>query len=209
MKQPEHLRNDLLIKALDEELSGCERVAVEAHIATCEKCRDKLEELRCFSDGVETLVGSCIPVYPADARENLASRMNEICSRPTHAAPRKLVWQIGLGMGIAATLALAVLFAPHYHQATKPLGSSAVAAQSNTFEIDGETFIALPYSNPDLPLAGPHIVEMQVPVASLQDAGIVFEPVSNEISAPDRSVLADVLLGMDGQPLGVHILETD
>jgi hypothetical protein len=78
-----------------------------------------------------------------------------------------------------------------------------------SFEVDGETFVALPYSNPDLPLTAPHIVRMQVPVASLADAGITFEPVSSEVSSPDRSVLADVLLGIDGQPLGVHVLNAE
>jgi len=47
---------------------------------------------------------------------------------------------------------------------------------------------------------------MQVPVSSLADIGIALEPVSNEVLNQDRSVLADVLLGADGQPLGVHVV---
>ena len=47
---------------------------------------------------------------------------------------------------------------------------------------------------------------MQVPVSSLTAAGIVFEPVSIGASSADRTVLADLLIGTDGQPLGVHIL---
>jgi hypothetical protein len=78
--------------------------------------------------------------------------------------------------------------------------------QSNGFEVAGELFSPLPYSNPDLPIGAPHIVRMQVPVSSLSDAGIAFEPVSNQALTADSSVLADVLLGMDGQPLGVHVL---
>ena len=76
-------------------------------------------------------------------------------------------------------------------------------------EIEGESFIALPYSNPDLPISSSRIVQMQVPVSSLAEAGVVFGPISNTAAAADRSVLADVLLGLDGQPLGVHVLEIE
>jgi hypothetical protein len=72
--------------------------------------------------------------------------------------------------------------------------------------VDGESFIPLPYSNPDLPIAAHRIVQMQVPVSSLADAGVHFEAISSEVSSGDESVLADVLLGIDGQPLGIHVL---
>jgi hypothetical protein len=45
-----------------------------------------------------------------------------------------------------------------------------------------------------------------VPVSSLADIGIALEPVANQVLNQDRSVLADVLLGADGQPLGVHVV---
>jgi len=64
----------------------------------------------------------------------------------------------------------------------------------------------LPYSNPDLPASAPRIVQMQVPVSSLANIGISMEPAVNEILNQDRTVLADVLLGADGQPLGVHVV---
>jgi hypothetical protein len=50
---------------------------------------------------------------------------------------------------------------------------------------------------------------MQVPVSSLADAGIYVEPVGSRMTAPDHAVLANVLLGLDGQPLGVHVLTSD
>jgi hypothetical protein len=78
-----------------------------------------------------------------------------------------------------------------------------------SFDVAGETFVSLPYSNADLPINTPRIVRMQVPVASLLDAGVIFEPVSNDPGALDRSVLADVLIGMDGEPLGVHVIGSE
>jgi hypothetical protein len=47
---------------------------------------------------------------------------------------------------------------------------------------------------------------MQVPVSSLADVGIGLDPVANDVLSQDRSVLADVLLGADGQPMGVHVV---
>jgi hypothetical protein len=97
-----------------------------------------------------------------------------------------------------------ILIVPKHRDEPKP--SSAAISMTDSLEVDGETFIALPYSNPDLPLGASHIVQMQVPLSSLADIGIVLEPVANEISGVDRSVLADVLVGTDGQPLGVNVL---
>jgi hypothetical protein len=116
------------------------------------------------------------------------------------------MWRFGWGMAIAASLALGILVAPRPKRTPEPKQSSVMTTQSNTFEVDGESFVALPYSNPDLPMSASRIVQMQVPVSSLADVGIVLEPVSNEGSGQDRSVLADVLVGTDGQPLGVHVL---
>jgi len=45
-----------------------------------------------------------------------------------------------------------------------------------------------------------------VPVSSLADIGLGLEQVASEVSNQDRTVLADVLLGADGQPLGVHVV---
>jgi hypothetical protein len=114
--------------------------------------------------------------------------------------------RFGWGMAIAATLVFGITFAPRAKHA--PNDSNPALTQSATtgsFEIDGETFIALPYSNADLPIGAPRIVQMRVPVSSLAAAGVTFEPISSHLSNAEDSVLADVLLGIDGQPLGVHV----
>ena len=50
---------------------------------------------------------------------------------------------------------------------------------------------------------------MEIPVTSLADAGIVVESVLSRAAQPEQAVLADVLLDVDGQPLGVHVINED
>ena len=120
----------------------------------------------------------------------------------------KVLRRLGWGMAIAAALAIGITLAPHTRHVQsnyQPAPSQSLSNQ--TFEVDGETFIALPYSNADLPLNSPHIVQMRIPVSSLTAAGVTFQPISSEVSTGEDSVLADVLLGIDGQPLGVHVAD--
>ncbi len=208
MTKSDHLTNDLLVRAMDDELSGAESVLVESHLAECGECRQSYRSLRVLSAGIESFV-TAIPAHSSDAQRELLAR--KLHSRnaplPLPHTPEKVLRRFGWGMAIAATLAIGIMLAP---RSKHSVGSSPAVASDlqsgGSFEIDGETFIRLPYSNPDLPMSSAHIVQMQVPVSSLMDAGIVFEPISSQVAAPDRSVLADVLLGIDGQPLGVHVL---
>jgi hypothetical protein len=208
MTKPDHLTDDLLIRAIDDELAGSEIAVVESHLSRCEECRQKLQALRSLSARVETAVMNVVPEQLPEHRESLVRALE---SREHGAASQRHtgIRRFGWGMAIAASLALAVFFGTQWTHRTEINMSAGVrdAQATSAIEVDGETFIALPYSNPDLPMGAPHIVQMQVPVSSLADAGIVFEPISNRVAAPDRSVLADVLLGIDGQPLGVHVLE--
>lgn len=214
MRIEDHLDDDLLVRSIDDELSGSETVLVAAHLASCEHCRQKHQQLHSLSAGLESQIAALVPEVRPDAwigeRNGLAHALElreNAARRP--AAPRILP-RLGWGMAMAATLAIGIMLAPQWKQHFVLGHSAAPQGQSSTsFEFDGETFVALPYSNPDLPLMAPHIVQMQVPVSSLADAGIVLEPVSGEVSAADRSVLADVLLGIDGQPLGVHVLSAE
>jgi anti-sigma factor RsiW len=204
MKTSEHLDTGLLILAIDEELAEPDRSAVEAHLSTCADCKARYHELAILSVRLESAIAA-IPVQaPASLRDGLVAHLDR-------ARPNPLIsWRVGWGMAIAAGLALGLVFLPHSHVASGlAKASSASVAGNGTFELDGETFVSLPYSNSDLPVSAPRIVRMQMPVSALADAGLVFEPVSTETARADRSVLADVLLGADGEPLGVHVVANE
>jgi anti-sigma factor RsiW len=205
---PIHPADDLLIKAVDDELPASDALEVNSHLSACESCRRRYYAIRHLSASIESAVAAPYLELSHEWRARLERRLES--SEP--AAPvsntsyllRRLSW----ATAIAAALAFVLVFSAQWKRVAKTAAPVA-AVQPGAFEVDGESFVPLPYSNPDLPLNASHVVQMQVPVSSLADAGIVFEPISNEMSASDRSVLADVLLGMDGRPLGIHVLNAE
>jgi anti-sigma factor RsiW len=203
-----HVSEASLIKAVDDELSSEETREIEAHLSVCEDCGRRYHALRRVSETVESALAAIHVDVLHEQRARLASDLEtrEAVRPAVHSSRplRRLSW----AMAAAAALALGLLITRQWKHAVKTAGPPSTAEVA-VLEVDGERFVALPYSNPDLPLNDSHIVQMQVPVSSLADAGIVFEPISNEMSAPDRSVLADVLLGIDGRPLGIHVVSAE
>lgn len=204
-----HVSEASLIKAVDDELSAGESAEIETHLCVCEDCRRRYQSLRQLSSAIESAVAA-LPVASHEERARLEGQLEsmQIAAPGRDAKTRRLALRTAAGLAVAAAVACALLVAPQWKRSAENTGSR-VDIQPSVFEVDGERFVALPYSNPDLPLNDSHVVQMQVPVSSLADAGIVFEPISNEMTAPDRSVLADVLLGIDGRPLGIHVLTAE
>ncbi len=220
----EHLSNDLLVRAMDDELTGGETLAAERHLASCETCRSRQSELRRVSDGLESFLGAWSSAKASSVAGQASERIAEQRNRqqllaalegpkqsvPSTAGAGRTLARFGWVLAAAAMLAIGV----NYKLNTKATGletikAGSVATAVAALEVNGETFTSLPYSNPDLPLGGSHVVQMEVPVASLADAGVMVEPTAARMTSPDRAVLADVLLGIDGQPIGVHVLSLD
>ena len=207
MTNPDHPGDDVFLRAMDDELSGAEIVQVESHLLQCEPCKRNYQKLRFISAQVESLLAGMPVQNSAGERADLAKRLEaRQNSKPTAQNPGRVLQRFGWGMGIAAMLALGITLFPGRHTLNSKQTLVSEVQPTRSLQIDGESFILLPYSNPELPVSTSHIVQMQVPISSLTDAGIVVDSVSNEIPARDTPVLADVLLGMDGQPFGVHVL---
>ncbi|MGH9609895.1 MAG: anti-sigma factor family protein [Bryobacteraceae bacterium] len=204
MKPDEHLTHELLVRALDDELPVEERAAAQQHLSECEACQREYGALRTLSVRLGAVVASVEAGTPKGSRESLAAALE-----PQEQAPaaggrplRAVLW----GVAIAAGLVLAAIWIPWtIERHTASPAPEFVQAANGSIDLDGESFLLLPYSNPDLPISASHIVEMQVPIASLADAGVSVEPVS---AAGSGSVFADILIGLDGQPLGIHVLRT-
>lgn len=207
---PEHISDDQLVRAVDDELSSAELVRVELHLGECAVCKRRYDDLRVLSLDIESAVVN-VPsgAFESDRRQ-LLERLDAATARPRQAPISREAFGMRW-LPVAAALLAGVVWMMHGlygHHGSRLDELAKVQPQtaSSEIEVDGESFVSLPYSNPDLPLAAPHIVQMEVPVSSLQDAGLVLEPVASDGSESDRSVLADVLFGMDGQPIGVHVV---
>jgi anti-sigma factor RsiW len=204
----ERVNFDLLVRAIDQELSPAEMEWVPAHIAACVECRHESAAIQSLSSEVEAVVDRAPVIEQMGDREKISAL------KPVRVGADRVMRRFGWGMAIAATLAFGIILAPKQKpgaptEAGSPQQASGKNAGSNAIEIDGETFVALPYSNPDLPTMAPRIVQMEVPVSSLAGIGLGLEQIASEVSNQDRTVLADVLLGADGQPLGVHVVSWD
>jgi hypothetical protein len=208
MMQTGHLDTDTLVRAIDDELSPSEHFAIDGHLASCEQCQARFEELRVLSVRIDAWAASIPLVSTSADRDSLQGELNRReASAIRHKKSGRLARRAGWGLAVAAGVAVTLMLFPRLRQDASLESPQANQVAGGTLEIEGETFVSLPYSNAELPMSTPRIVRMQVPVASLLDAGVIFEPVSNDAQALDRSVLADVLLGMDGEPLGVHVID--
>ena len=74
-------------------------------------------------------------------------------------------------------------------------------ATASTVEYSRE-FVALPAYNPAVPTDDLHIVRVQLPTSTLWQMGAPINP-----AAPDRRVLADFVVGQDGTPYGVRLVQ--
>jgi hypothetical protein len=205
-----HLDNALLIAAADRELSAAEAVAVESHLSICSACRARFDALAALSDDVAGIVSAPSASGKLAGRERLAAALAAREQAPADHVFERAMERYGWAIAAAALLAVCVLVFQQKARLTESAGHPAAAhAQMPTIDVNGESFLPLPYSNEDLPLNSSHVVEMQVPLSSLASAGIVLEPGAGAMPGMERTALADVLVGMDGQPLGVHVLSVD
>lgn len=205
-----HLDDALLIAAADRELSAGEAVTVESHLSVCPACRVRFDALGTLSDDLTGVV-SALPIQGKSAqRERLAATLTAKEQAPADRVFERALERYGWAIAAAALLAVCILIFQQKARLTKSAGPTVAAhAQMPTIDVNGESFLPLPYSNEDLPLNSSHVVEMQVPLSSLASAGIVLESGAGAMPGMERTALADVLVGMDGQPLGVHVLSVD
>lgn len=208
MTDSDHLDNFQLIGLLDGETPPAEADALRLHLSSCQMCRRNQDEFAQLSSGVASVInGGRIESSP-DGRANLASALAAADADKLDASNSgNIMRRFGWAMAVAASLAIALLFVPAKKAGFQPVQQNGAKTSSSSLDVNGESFIALPYSDPNLPLNAARIVETQVPVSSLAAAGIVLEPGMNDGS--DRTVLANVLLGIDGQPLGLHVLTAE
>ena len=241
MREESHLSDSLLVKVLDGELTGAEKIEVEIHLAGCAECLDRLDRWADLSTEIARVVDAVPAPIARHSRERLIRTMaaipvSGVALRTRARQGRTLAWVAAL----AACLAIATLFSiriarhsakqnerpaaiqidngRHSSPATiarvipdQPVKRHAILArntapaQSNSTagSTAADGFWPLPYSNPGLPVDSADVLRVRVRLSALTEAGVVTASPATD----DPWVQADVLLGADGEPRGIRLLQ--
>jgi anti-sigma factor RsiW len=209
-----HLSEDLIARIVDNELTPTERLFAERHLAVCTDCRKKRREWAEVAEHVQDLVLGQEPVVPANARQRLVSALAQrhpAAVLTPQEAPAW--WKWGAVAAVAASLAFFVSLPPvrtHLSDVLNPSGTrTQMAATSGVNQFNAEeterNFIPLPYSGVALAEGEEGIVRVQLPASALANEGIIPPGAYAENSLVD----ADLLLGLDGQPQGIRLVNAD
>jgi hypothetical protein len=215
-----HLSEDLIARTVDDELTAAERLFAERHLAVCVVCRQKRREWAELAESVQDLVLEHEPVVPAGARQRLLDALEQRqpagTPRVDTQVPRREApawWRPGALAALAASLAFVFSLPPvrtRLSELGNPAGHNARAVansandQQATDDLGGN-FIPLPYSGLALAEGDEEIVRVQMPASALADEGIIPPGAYAENSLVD----ADLLLGLDGQPQGIRLVNVD
>jgi hypothetical protein len=210
-----HIQDGLLAKAVDEELTMDERLFVERHLAVCPTCRERRRQWAELSDRVQDCVLATAVAVPDLSRECLAASVGV----PASASPaevRRRHWILPRAGAAAAVACLVVLGSAGVFWKIGPWAGKRLDLAANRAAVVDDVrggegdFIPLPYSADAVPDAE-RIVRVELPVSVLEEEGIL--PAGGVDSAAvygDGWVLADVAVGLDGQPAGIRLVdETD
>jgi Putative zinc-finger len=210
-----HLSEDLIARVVDDELTPTERLFAEGHLAVCANCRQKRSEWAEIAERVQDLVLDHEPIVPANGRQRLVNALYQPKSQHPATARQESPawWRWGAVAAVAASLAFLISLPPVRTQLTALWSPSGHAAETAASQIENQsgsgdaerTFIPLPYSGVELAEGEEEIVRVQMPVSALTNAGIIPAGAYAENSWVD----ADLLLGLDGQPQGIRLVNTD
>jgi anti-sigma factor RsiW len=210
-----HIPDELVAKAVDEELTIDERLFVERHLAACPTCRERRRQWAELSDRVQDCVLATEVSVSSLSRECLAASVG-VEANASSAEVRRRRWILPRAGAVAAVACLVVLGSAGVFWKTGPWALTRTdpaanrAAAVDDIRWDNGDFIPLPYSADAVP-GSERIVRVELPVSALAEQGIL--PAGALDSAAmygDGWVLADLAVGLDGQPSGIRLVdETD
>lgn len=209
-----------LLLALDGELLPDEAASIARHVERCPVCYAQWEQWRRIAERILDYHNGTLQARVPPMRLPLPHV--EAGSRRARAKARVLA---AISGAAAALVCLAWLFARADRPAQMPQRATAaapvvaalppalpqqqavrhrrpqprrVAARAS----DNPSFLALPFSDDALPIRDATVVRVQLPVEELRLTGLVVE--GAEAAA---TVQADVLLGIDGLPRGIRLVQ--
>jgi anti-sigma factor RsiW len=210
-----------LLLALDGELEPSEATSILRHVESCPVCRAQCEQWKQISERIVE--------YHHGALQAQVARISPVIPRvEAHSSrSRAKTRVIAAVSGAAAALVCLVWLSARPDRPKPPVTphlnspAPAVAARASTspppqavrhqrphrrhdgmVAADSRDFFALPFSDAALPLSDATVVRVQLPIEELRLTGLAVE------GEPTGVVIqADVLLGIDGLPRGIRLVQ--
>lgn len=199
-----------LLLALDGELDPPEFEKITRHAQTCSICGARLAEWKRLSDQIQAYHRSfhvSAPPVPLPQRvQSFAAVRLAVAFSAVAMAVACLFWPFGTKHP-PVTIAPPPVVVQDFQAAPPSAHPSVISRKPSRHKrtsiaaAPNSGFIALPFSDTALPLAGATVVRVQMPIEELQSTGL---PVIN--ARPGAAVQADVLVGIDGLPRGIRLV---
>jgi anti-sigma factor RsiW len=197
-----HPTEERLLLAFDGELEADAAAEIAVHIETCALCRAQFERLKQIS-------GAIVEYHHALRNVRSPNRVTRVLVPALAIAALLLIglWiarpnRTGLpAIQVAARPAAAPKIVP---PVSKTPVERVARRQRHRPPIAAEVaqFIELPFSDGALPLADAALVRVEIPVEELLLAGLTVGG-----RQPGSLVAADLLMGMDGLPRGIRLVQ--
>jgi len=195
----EHITDSDLLLAFDGELTAERNEAVLEHTRDCALCQGTWTKLKSLSEQVVEMRHVDVTLEPQEvAAARLLQRLDHpTASRKTHWTTRSLVFANSLAAVAVATTCI-VLW-PSMRVAKHVAVSSPAAYDLEQPVPPG--YVSLPFADPTLPLDDAAVLPVNLSAEDLELMGF------DANDTPQDGVKAELLIGMDGWPRAIRIVE--
>lgn len=191
----DHISETEILKALDGELPADRAETVHEHAAQCDACRSKWVRFA-------NLSGQIAEMERAESAHSarqaaVAALLAGIAKAQRGLRIRRMVMRT-VSVAAAAILVAAVMLRPGPGPATPAASTGQRAVLTNQALPDG--YLSLPFADPDLPLDEASVLPVEVSREDLRLIGVQVDGVAERVQA-------EVVLGLDGWPRAIRIME--
>jgi hypothetical protein len=199
----EHIAEQDLLLAYDNELPAERNEVVRIHARECEQCGRRWSALAELSEQTATVGCPDVRFQPEGAA--VASLLAGMASagKPSrrHWTSRPLVYANALVALAAAIVCVLLLPSRHLSQNAR---NNHVTRTAPAYDVDQAIpagYVSLPFADPALPLDDAAVLPVKLSAEDLELMGVDASDTSGD------GVQAEILIGMDGWPRAIRIVE--
>ena len=173
---------------------------VESHLEVCSTCAARLQRERELTSGLKALAGLAADARPpVEMEQRLLDAFAVMHTRASRTRTYSRVWRAAAAVLLVAT-GLATWMAS---RVPPDLSSGGGQREASAGRGALDDFMALPVASGLPALESGVIVRIELPVAALPRYGVAIP------DTPKREVQADLLVGQDGQPRAIRVINFD